>query len=94
MKEQETKITELAKTQQDQLRQINLLFDEKAKDYETIDFNGLHSLLKGVVEREQSPTPNLQSETQRAEIMAKDKTIADLEKTIHQLRERLHKKGK
>jgi len=55
----ESKITELqTEIQQDQseyhhqLRQINLLFDEKAQDYETIDFNGLYSLLKGIAERE------------------------------------------
>jgi hypothetical protein len=35
------------------LRKINLLFDEKAKDYKTIDFNGLLSLLQQVkAERE------------------------------------------
>ena len=34
LKEQEQKITELTKSQQDQLRQINLLFDEKASDYQ------------------------------------------------------------
>jgi chromosome segregation ATPase len=37
---------ELTKTHQEQLRKINLLFDEKAKDYKTIDFNGLYQLLK------------------------------------------------
>ena len=52
LKEQEQKITELTNLQQDQLRQINLLFDEKASDYQQIDFNGLHSLLKQVAERE------------------------------------------
>ena len=38
--------TELEQKHQEQLRKINLLFDENAKDYETIDFNGLYQLLK------------------------------------------------
>jgi hypothetical protein len=55
LKEKEEKIKQLTHNQQDQFRQINLLFDEKAKDYAEIDFNGLHSLLKGVAERAKSP---------------------------------------
>ena len=43
---------ELVKEHQEQLRAINLLFDEKAKDCEKIDFNGLYELLKGISERE------------------------------------------
>ena len=38
--------TELEKEHQEQLRKINLLFDENAKDYQQIDFNGLYELLK------------------------------------------------
>jgi len=46
-------IEEIKSLQQEQLRKINLLFDEKAKDYEIIDFNGLYSLLEKVkAERE------------------------------------------
>src|SRR5688572_12226572 len=37
---------------QEQLRKINVLFDPQAQDYETIDFNDLYSLLKGIAERE------------------------------------------
>ena len=38
---------------QEQLRKINLLFDENAKDYSVIDFNGLYKLLETVkAERE------------------------------------------
>ena len=55
----ESKITELqteSKQDQqeyhDQLRQINLLFDEKAQDYQVIDFNGLYALLSSSAERE------------------------------------------
>ena len=40
------KEVELVKEHQEQLRQINLLFDEKAKDYAEIDFNGLYEALK------------------------------------------------
>ena len=37
----------------EQLRQINLLFDDKAKDYSFIDFNGLYKLLENIkAERE------------------------------------------
>ena len=39
-------ITNIQKEQQDQLRKINILFDEQAKDYEVIDFSGLYSLLE------------------------------------------------
>src|SRR5215213_7458531 len=46
------KEVELVKEHQEQLRQINLLFDEKAKDYAEIDFNGLYEALKGIAERE------------------------------------------
>ena len=45
-------INELKKLQNEQLRKINLLFDEKAKDYSFIDFNGLYSLLSQIAERE------------------------------------------
>src|SRR2546421_8964968 len=55
----ETKITELQSENQqdqqeyhDQLRQINLLFDEKAQDYKVIDFNGLYALLSQIAEKE------------------------------------------
>jgi chromosome segregation ATPase len=37
---------DLIKEHQEQLRKINLLFDENAKDYKIIDFNGLYQLLK------------------------------------------------
>src|SRR3954470_11553335 len=40
------------KEHQEQLRAINLLYDPNAKDYKTIDFNGLYEALKGIVERE------------------------------------------
>jgi len=42
---------ELIKTHQEQLRKINVLFDEQAKDYETIDFNGLYELLEKIKEK-------------------------------------------
>ena len=37
---------ELIKTHQEQLRKINVLFDDQATTYETIDFNGLYALLE------------------------------------------------
>ena len=37
---------------QEQLRKINLLFDDEAGSYESIDFNGLYSLLSQIAERE------------------------------------------
>jgi len=42
----------MTKLHQGQLRKINLLFDPAANDYETIDFNGLYSLLQQIAERE------------------------------------------
>jgi len=38
--------------QQEQLKKINLLFDENAKNYEFIDFDGLYKLLQNIAERE------------------------------------------
>ena len=35
----------------EQLRQINLLFDDKANNYQTIDFEGLYKLLAQIAER-------------------------------------------
>jgi predicted patatin/cPLA2 family phospholipase len=37
---------------QEQLRKINVLFDDQAQDYSFIDFNGLYSLLSSIAERE------------------------------------------
>jgi hypothetical protein len=37
---------------QEQLKDINLLFDPQATNYENIDFNGLYSLLQQIAERE------------------------------------------
>ena len=37
---------------QEQLRKINILFDDNTANYETIDFSGLYSLLETVAERE------------------------------------------
>ena len=37
---------------QQQLKDINILFDENAANYETIDFKGLYSLLQQIAERE------------------------------------------
>jgi len=45
-------VEQLKQNQQDNLRKINVLFDENAVDYETINFNGLYSLLEKVAERE------------------------------------------
>ena len=39
-------ITKLEQQHTEQLRKINYLFDEKAKDYERIDFEGLYELLE------------------------------------------------
>src|SRR5438046_6152213 len=52
-------ITKLEKEQQqikqeytEQLRMINLLFDANAKDYESIDFNGLYNLLAKIAQKD------------------------------------------
>jgi chromosome segregation ATPase len=52
---------ELIKKHQEQLRKINLLFDEQATNYETIDFNGLYSLLEEEAKKKTSrPTSHFQ----------------------------------
>lgn len=51
-KETQTEDDQLKIQHQEQLRKINLLFDEKAQDYQFIDFNGLYSLLQQIAERE------------------------------------------
>jgi hypothetical protein len=48
----QTEDDQLITQHQEQLRKINVLFDEKSKDYEFIDFNGLYSLLSQIAERE------------------------------------------
>ena len=40
------------KESQEQLRKINLLFNDQVNNYQTIDFAGLYSLLSQIVERE------------------------------------------
>ena len=51
--QQDLELKNQASIHQQQLKEINLLFDEKAQDYETIDFNGLYSLLEQIkAERE------------------------------------------
>ena len=78
LKKIEDKENELEQVRQkinQQLRQINVLFDENAKNYETIDFNGLLSLLQKVKaererEREQkvddlSPAPVFSRKTKK-----------------------------
>jgi len=39
-------VNQLEQQQQEKLRKINVLFDENANNYETIDFEGLYSLLE------------------------------------------------
>jgi hypothetical protein len=48
----QTEDDKLITQHQEQLRKINVLFDDKASDYQFIDFNGLYSLLKEISERE------------------------------------------
>ena len=48
--EQEKKQTKQQHTEQ--LRMINLLFDAQAKDYESIDFNGLYELLRKIAQKD------------------------------------------
>jgi len=51
--ESEKLVKELTQKNNEQLRQINLLFDPQAKNYETIDFNGLYSLLENQKQKDQ-----------------------------------------
>ena len=87
---------ELTKTFQDQLRKINLLFDDNAKDYEKIDFNGLYSLLEKVKaesealrssqgqERKKPRKINFQ-QTEKEKITAMENKLKQLEVENHQL---------
>jgi chromosome segregation ATPase len=43
---------DLTKQHQEQLKKINLLFDDNAKDYQQIDFNGLYSLLETIAQEQ------------------------------------------
>ena len=56
--ETQTEDDQLKTQHQEQLRKINLLFDEKAQDYSFIDFNGLYSLLSSIAEREREREQN------------------------------------
>jgi DNA repair exonuclease SbcCD ATPase subunit len=76
--------SELEKTHQDQLRAINLLFDEQAKDYESIDFNGLYGLLEGVVARERERERE-QNQRGRADIQQTEKEKEVMKETIKDL---------
>ena len=53
---------ELLKSHQEQLRKINSLFDENAKDYQEIDFNGLYSLLETIAEEQKKKLKNSETE--------------------------------
>jgi hypothetical protein len=83
----------LKKLQNEQLRAINVLFDEKAKHYGTIDFNGLYSLLKGISEREREReqtsrnNPHLQQVEKEKEITL-DYSL-QLEQTIKEFQTKL-----
>jgi chromosome segregation ATPase len=44
--------SELIKTHQEQLKKINLLFDDQATNYSQIDFNGLYSLLETIAQEQ------------------------------------------
>jgi len=50
--ELENLLEEKEKVSQEQLRKINLLFDDQAQNYHFIDFAGLYSLLSQIAERE------------------------------------------
>jgi len=51
--ELENLLEEKEKVSQEQLRKINLLFDDQANFYPVIGFQGLYSLLQKIAEREQ-----------------------------------------
>jgi chromosome segregation ATPase len=48
----EQKKQQIKQQHTEQLRMINLLFDDKAKDYKEIDFNGLYELLSKVAQKD------------------------------------------
>jgi hypothetical protein len=46
------KLKELKTKQQEQLKAINMLFDPQAKNYSSIDFNGLYALLTKIAQQD------------------------------------------
>ena len=50
--ELEKELASKEQVNQEQLRKINILFDENSQDYKTINFDGLYSLLQIIAERE------------------------------------------
>jgi len=64
----------------EQLRQINLLFDPQANNYETINFTGLYSLLdkaKKDLENNKEQLTNSQNEVQKERTKYEDLFITE-----------------
>ena len=71
-------VSHLGQEQQEQLRKINVLFDENAVNYETIDFDGLCSLLEKIKQQKQDYL--VKSQTQ-------EQTITQLTKELSQVQD-------
>jgi chromosome segregation ATPase len=75
---------ELESKHQDQLRAINLLFDEQAKDYESIDFNGLYGILEQVKTEKMTLEREREREREREQIerqSAEQRNKSDIQQT-------------
>ena len=77
----EATIQELKQEQQEKLRKINVLFDDKAANYERIDFEGLNKLLENVSQekKEMEERTKEQTELLRKLLTAKQEQLKQLE---------------
>ncbi|CAG8455328.1 12944_t:CDS:2 [Ambispora gerdemannii] len=71
----------------EQLRKINVLFDKNAENYQTIDFNGLYSLLANIQQEREQKKQNKETGTQTADPEEKEleNTVDNLLKEIKEL---------
>jgi len=73
----------LGKEHDEQLRKINVLFDENAASYERIDFEGLYKLLTGIQQKITQPHQETSTQTDDQE-----QELADtMDNLLHQIQE-------
>ena len=75
-------VNELEQQQQEQLRKINVLFDDQAANYETIDFDGLCSLLEKIKQQKQDYL--VKSQTQKQTITQLTKELSQVQDNYNQ----------
>ena len=69
--------------QQEQLKKINVLFDDQAVNYERVDFEGLYQLLTGIQQKITQPQQETSTQTDDQE-----KELADtMDNLLHEIQE-------